>query len=145
MAIPDLNADGLLPPGIHCADLEEIARIFGQSAARRPLMNELERYVAELRRWSLAQALLMDGSFVTDQQQPHDIDVVLVLRDDYDLRRQVSPFEYNLRSTRMVRRHYGLDLFAVRPNSLEYDRFVQLFSEVRNRPDLLKGIVRVAL
>lgn len=37
------------------------------------------------------------------------------------------------------------DLFAVRPDSLEYDRFVDLFSEVRNRPDLLKGIVRVVL
>jgi hypothetical protein len=145
MPMPDLNADGFLPPGTHDAGLEDIAETFGQSATRRALMNNLRRYVAEVRRWPLAQALLVDGSFVTNKQDPNDIDVALVLRGDYDLRRQVSPVEYNLRPTRLVKREYGLDLFAVRPNSLEYDRFVQLFSQVRNRPDLLKGMIRVPL
>jgi 5'-3' exonuclease len=56
------------------------------------------RYVADLRRWDFAQELLIDGSFVTAAATPNDIDVVLVLRADYDLLQEVSPFEYNLRS-----------------------------------------------
>lgn len=145
MPIPDLNANGHLPHGIHDATLDEIAEAFGHGSPRRALMEDLRRYVSALIRWPLAQALLIDGSFVTDQTQPKDIDVILVLRGDYDLSQPVSPYEYNLRSTKMVRRGYRIDLFAVRPNSLEYDRFVALFSEVRGRPDLAKGIVRVVL
>jgi hypothetical protein len=91
------------------------------------------RYVADLRRWDFAQELLIDGSFVTAAATPNDIDFVLVLRADYDLLQEVSPFEYNLRSHRMVRRNYGLDLFSVRSNSLEYNRFVALFCQVSVR------------
>ena len=97
----------------------------------------------ELRQWPLAQAVLVDGSFVTDVLEPNDVDLVLVLRDDYDLSKSVSPFEYNLRSRRRVQKTYGLDLFVVRPQSVDYDRFVEFFSQVRNQPGQTKGIVRV--
>lgn len=145
MPIPELNNNGLLPRGIHDATLEEIAEVFGYGSTRNALMEDLRRYALALIRWPLAQALLIDGSFVTDQAQPNDIDVILVLRGDYDLNQPVSPYEYNLRSTRMVRKAYRLDLFAVRPNSLEYDRFIDLFCEVRGHPELTKGILRVVL
>ena len=91
----------------------------------------------------LAQAVLVDGSFVTDEPEPNDIDVVLVLPDGYDVSQSVSPFEYNLRSRRRIRRTFGLDLFVVLPHSLEYDRFVDFFSQVRNQPQRTKGLVRV--
>lgn len=71
------------------------------------------------------------------------IDVVLVLLDGYDVSQGVSPFEYNLRSRRRVQQAYGLDLFVVRPRSLEYDRFVDFFSQVRSQPQRTKGLVRV--
>ena len=91
----------------------------------------------------MPQAILIDGSFVTDAAEPNDVDPVLVLRDDYDLSKSVSPFEYNLRSRRRVQKAYGLDLFVVRPQSVDYDRFVEFFSQVRNQPGQTKGLVRV--
>jgi hypothetical protein len=145
MPLPEFNENGDLPPGIHDATLEQIAERFAQSSVRRSLWNEILRYVAELRHWPLAEELLVDGSFVTSEPTPHDIDIILVFRGDYDLAPEVSPFEYNLRSHRMVKRNYGLDLIAVRANSLERERFVALFSQVCGRPDLVKGIVRVQL
>lgn len=87
--------------------------------------------------------MLIDGSFVTSQLAPNDIDVIVVLRDDYDLTLPVSPFAYNLRSRRYVQRRFGLDLFVVRPNSPELAGFVDFFSKVRGREDRSKGIIKV--
>jgi uncharacterized protein DUF6932 len=143
MSLPQLNENGYLPSGIHDASLDDLSERFGYSSRRQELLANLVRYLAELRQWPLAQAVLVDGSFVTDTAEPNDIDLVLVLRDDYDLRRSVSPFEYNLRSRRCVQRTFGLDLFVVRPNSVDYDRFVDFFSQVRNQPGRPKGLVRV--
>lgn len=143
MSLPQLNEHGHLPPGIHDSTLDELTERFDQSPRRRELIANLSRYLDELWKWPLAQAILVDGSFVTDIAEPNDIDLVLVLRDDYDLTQSVSPFEYNLRSRRRVQRTFGLDLFVVRPNSVDYDRFVNFFSQVRNHPGQIKGIVRV--
>jgi hypothetical protein len=38
--IPDYNDDGYLPPGIHCATLEEIAARFGQESELRQAQME---------------------------------------------------------------------------------------------------------
>ena len=143
MTLPVFNVAGLLPPGIHDANLTEVTERFGGSLTRRQLLQGLGQYLSELNRWKLAQAVLIDGSFVTDEPEPNDIDVVLVLSDGYDLSQCVSPFEYNLRSRRRVQRAYGLDLFVVMPESLEFERFVDCFSQVRNKPQQTKGLVRV--
>ena len=143
MSLPALNQWGTLPPGIHDASLEELADRFGGSSHRQQLLEGLCRYHEELSRWPLAQAVLVDGSFVTDEPEPNDIDVVLVLPDGYDVNQSVSPFEYNLRSRRRIRRTFGLDLFVVMPHSLEYERFVDFFSQVRNQPQRTKGLARV--
>lgn len=145
MPIPAFDATGLLPTGIHDGTIEEIAARFAASPDRRSLWETLLQYLAELRRWPLAQELLLDGSFVTSEPAPHDIDAILVLRDDYDLTQEVSPFEYNLRSHSMIKRTYGLDVFVVRPRSPEYYRFLDLFSQVRDSLDVSKGLVRVRL
>ena len=108
-------------------------------------MKNLDQYLSELRKWPVAQAVLVDGSFVTGVAGPNDIDLVLILRDDYDLSRIVSPFVYNLWSRRQVRRVFGFDLFSVRPNSIDYHRFIEFFSQVRDHPGLVKGLVRVQL
>ena len=143
MSLPPFNENGHLPPGIHDASFDDLRERLGQSPRRCELLENLGRYLTELRKWPLAQAVLVDGSFVTDVAEPNDIDLVLVLRDDYDLSRSVSPFEYNLWSRRRVRRVFGFDLFAVRPNSIDYTRFVDFFSQVRSQPGLIKGLVRV--
>ena len=143
MSLPALNEWGSLPPGIYDASLDELTERFGGSSHRQQLLLGLGQYLAELGRWTLAQAVLVDGSFVTDEPEPNDIDVVLVLLDGYDVSQGVSPFEYNLRSRRRVQQAYGLDLFVVRPRSLEYVRFVDFFSQVRNQPQRTKGLVRV--
>lgn len=143
MPIPPLTEDGLLPSGIHNATIEEVNEMFGHGGNRHGLMARLREFLAELRQWQMMDELLLDGSFVTAEQDPHDIDMVLVFQQHYDMSREVSPYEYNLRSHRMVKKRFGFDLFAVRPNTPRYMKLIELFSQVKSRPDATKGIVRL--
>ena len=141
--LPPFDAEGLLPAGIHEGTFDEILERCGFNRQRVELLEKLNEYLRELAQWPLAQAVLIDGSFATSHLEPNDIDVIVVLRDDYDLTQPVSPFAYNLRSRRSVLRRFGLDLFVVRPNSPELAGFVEFFGKIRGREDRSKGIIKV--
>ena len=73
MSIPERNPQGLLPPGIHDCTLEEVGQRFGcfQWSDRRPnLYKRLLEYVRELQGAKIAEALLLNGSFVTGKPNP---------------------------------------------------------------------------
>src|SRR6476660_9378466 len=103
MAIPELNAEGVLPPGIHDCTLKEVRERFGvfQSSDRRPrLFATLRALVYEWRTAGLFLAVLLDGSFVTSKPAPNDIDLVLVVRSGHNFRGEWLPDQYNLLSSR---------------------------------------------
>jgi hypothetical protein len=68
---------------------------------------------------------------------------VLILRSDHDLGAELRPFEYNVLSRRRVRRRYRFDVLVARGGSVEYDEYAQFFQEVKGRPGLRKGILKV--
>ena len=71
--IPQFDADGLLPPGIHWATLEEVTTVFGSTPWRRQLLAGLERARKSLRRAG-CRTVYVDGSFVTSKEIPNDFD-----------------------------------------------------------------------
>jgi len=73
------------------------------------------------------------------------VDLVLVLAAGHDLRADLSPDEYNVVSRRQVRQRFGFDLVVVRAGTLEYGEAVAFFQQVRLRPGLSKGILRLQL
>ncbi len=89
--------------------------------------------------------VIVDGSFITDEDSPNDIDLILVLRPDHDFNLSLRPFEYNLLSKRSIRREYGFDVVIAIEASEALDDYAEFFSRVRNRPDLTKGLVRLSL
>jgi hypothetical protein len=153
--LPELNEHRLLPEGVHDATLDEVASVFGsfQRTSRRPtLFAELRRYVEQLRNSGWGFEIFVDGSFVMGEvDEPNDVDLVLVLSDDWDMTHSIRPFEYNLLSRKRVRREFGFDLFLVRANSTEYDELLEFFQQVRPErarelglaPGVRKGIVRI--
>jgi len=81
--IPDFDERGQLPPGIHKATLEEIAARFGQeSVLRRAEMQSLRWLVALATRAGVVR-IVVNGSFVTDEYEPNDVDCALLLGTDY--------------------------------------------------------------
>jgi hypothetical protein len=80
--IPPFNEHGYLPPGIHKATLEELAERFGwQSEVRRDEMESLQWLMGLVKRLDVRR-LVLNGSFVTDEAEPNDVDCVLLV--DFD-------------------------------------------------------------
>ena len=102
-------------------------------------------FVRDATRSGLVTAIIVDGSFVTDINDPNDIDLILVLHDGHDYNAELRPLEYNVLSRRSARRTYGFDVMLVQPRELEASENYAFFSQVRNRPALRKGMVRVVL
>lgn len=89
--------------------------------------------------------MVVDGSYVTGKPDPGDIDVLLVLRDDLDLSRQVPPFEYNARSKKYVRKEYGLDFYVGFEGDETAERMLGVFRQVKYVPGTSKGILKIVL
>lgn len=151
--IPNLQ-DGVLPEGVHDCTIDEVEKAFGQfrRTDRRPHLTEkLRRYIESVRQSGLAAAVLVDGSYVTAKDEPGDIDLVLVLRSDFDLQAELRPTEYNIQSKRVVRRLYGFDVLVAREGSEACKEWVEFFSRVKlqdpeqQTSQRRKGLLRITL
>lgn len=80
MALPELNADGYLPPGIHTASLEEVLARFGEGSPTRQRHGELLRAVVRAAlEYETIKRILVWGSFVTAKPDPNDLDYTAVV------------------------------------------------------------------
>ena len=64
--IPQFDADGLLPPGVHWAVWDEVTARFGNTQWRRHLLEGLGMAINSLRRAG-CHTVYIDGSFVTSK------------------------------------------------------------------------------
>ena len=71
--IPEFRDDGLLPPGVHWADWDELSERFGWTPQRRALLAGLRSALDNLKQAGCRVAYV-DGSFVTDKLLPNDYD-----------------------------------------------------------------------
>lgn len=151
--IPALN-DGVLPLGVHQCTFEEVQNAFGRfsrSDQRPRLTHKLKQFITAARRSGIVSAVVVDGSYITAKPEPGDIDLILVLRADFDVSQELSPIDYNIQSKRMVKHLYGFDVFPAIEGSVAYDRYVSDFSRVRlDDPEQTttqrhKGLLRIEL
>jgi hypothetical protein len=90
-------------------------------------------------------AVLVDGSFVTAEPTPNDIDLVLVVSANHDFSVDMLPSEYNVLSKRRVNQRFGFDIVLARANTDEVTETVDFFRQVRSQPHLRKGLLRIRL
>jgi hypothetical protein len=76
--IPEFNAEGYLPAGIHRASVDEIATRFGQEPDIRRAELESLRWLVDLAKKVGVARVIVDGSFVTDVWEPNDVDCLLL-------------------------------------------------------------------
>ena len=146
--------DGVLPIGIYTCTLDEVAHFFGRfnrSDQRPRLTEKLKQYVIDVRKSGIANAVIVDGSYITQKPEPGDIDLILALRADFDLAQELRPFEYNVQSKRMVSRLYGFDVLPAVDGSVAYGKYISDFSRVRlddreqTSSQRYKGLLRIEL
>jgi hypothetical protein len=146
VAIPPLNEHGWLPEGVHDCTLEEAAARFGgfQRSDRRPqLWAQFVEFVHEAQACGLIDAIIMDGSFVTAEPIPNDIDLVIVISTLQDFSVDLLPVHYNILSQRRIRHRFGFDIVAVLNEHETLAQAVAFFAQVRQRPGAKKGLLRI--
>ncbi|MEO8497417.1 MAG: hypothetical protein ABI614_20290 [Planctomycetota bacterium] len=85
MALPELMDSGELPVGVHPASLRETLDRFATGHPQRIAVGErLERIYQVAAATGHLARLVVYGSFVTDKARPNDVDVFLVMDDEFD-------------------------------------------------------------
>ena len=141
--IPEIRDDGYLPEVVHLATEAEITFRFGTSTTqRRRLALRLRRWI-ELSRSVAAKRLFVDGSFVTSEDEPNDVDAVVWLAGDFIDRVSRGDIEAIELETMLLTRRPE-ELFAAE-DRLDWDDWVEFFSRTREADGRRKGIVEVEL
>jgi hypothetical protein len=146
--IPEFTDYGCLPEGIYDCTMEEAAQRFGvfQSSDRRPrLWARFTEFIRQLKGCGFVETIMVDGSFVTEKPNPSDIDLVLVVTTRHDFSADLTPAHYNLLAQRRVRRRFGFDILVVKNGSENLKLAVEFFQQVKQRPSVKKGILRIRL
>jgi predicted nucleotidyltransferase len=84
MPLPDFNEFGDLPEGTHPASLAEVIARFGPGTVQRMAVTErLQRIHQLASATGCLDRLIIFGSYVSDVSEPNDIDVILVMQNDF--------------------------------------------------------------
>ena len=140
--LPDFTLDGLLPPGVHSAEWNEILLRLGYNRRRIFLLNGLKAALESLKNAGCPTAYI-DGSFVTSKEYPDDFDACW--EEDGVDPHALDPVLLDLRPKRIAQKakYYG-ELFpassSADPQGLSFLEFFQTTDT--GEP---KGIVRIDL
>ena len=144
MPLPHLNSTGELPEGVHQATMDEILAQFGDGTPQR------QAATARLRRiYQLAHAtgklerLILFGSYITAKPDPNDIDIVLVMRNDFDVHACEEETRILFDHPRAVEA-FGASVFWVRPLLLLLETLEEFIAHWQiKRDQTRRGIVEV--
>jgi hypothetical protein len=84
--LPLFNQHGDLPIGVHTTTLSEVVERFGAGNQQR---QEVTNRLLRIYRLALAtgklQRFIVFGSYITDKAAPNDVDIILIMRDDFQI------------------------------------------------------------
>jgi len=144
MPLPEFDSHGDLPIGVHRASLGEVLLRFGHDTPQRQLVTARLLRVHELAsRTGKLERFIIFGSYVTAKPDPKDVDIILVMRDDFqeqDYTDEMLPVLDHLRSQREL----GASVFWTRPGAVlleTVDEFVAYWQVTRELGR--RGIIEV--
>jgi hypothetical protein len=144
MPLPAFNEFGDLPEGSHPATLDEVVARFGAGSSQRQAVTDRLRRI-----YRLAMAageldrLLIFGSYVSDVDEPNDVDVILVMRNEF--RSEECPAEsLVLFDHERADRELGASVFWVRPDMLLGEPLEQFLAFWQTKRDgRRRGVVEI--
>jgi hypothetical protein len=118
MPLPDFDVSGDLPADVYRVTLKEVIQRFSSVSGSRGVCALRLVHVHELaRRTGHLQRFVIFGSYLTNQPNPKDIDVVLVMDDAFRL--EECPIESRgLFDHAVAQARYGASIFWIRPRLL---------------------------
>lgn len=84
MAIPHFNRYGNLPPGIHKATIKEAKQRLATNQRRKEIFDDFLKMIKSIptKERKVIKSLILDGSYVTDKEDPGDWDCILIVKKD---------------------------------------------------------------
>jgi hypothetical protein len=118
MALPEFNEFGDLPAGRHVSSFSEVVARFGSGTPQRMAVTERFRRIYELAvATGHLDRLVVFGSYVSDVAEPNDIDVIVVMQNDF-LPEHCPADSLVLFDHRLANDELGASIFWVRPAML---------------------------
>src|SRR4051794_3284867 len=136
MSLPVFNHAGDLPEGLHKATTDEITRRFGiETAQRQALIARLLRIYKLARATARLERFIIFGSFITSKPEPNDVDIVLIMRDDFNLN-TCDEETKKLFDHTQAEVAFGASIFWIRPSMIlleSLDEFIEYWQVKRDR------------
>jgi hypothetical protein len=146
MSLPEFNEQGDLPVGVHHATLDEVLTRFGHGTPQRQAVTaQLVRIYKLARATGKLLRFVIFGSYVTVKPAPNDIDIILVMRDDFavaECDEQTQPLFDHLHA----QQNFGASVFSVRPSTVllaTVDEFISYWQIKRDQTQ--RGIIEVSV
>jgi hypothetical protein len=142
--LPEFNESGDLPVGVHRASLVETVQLFGKgSKQREAVTGRLERVNRLASATGFLDRFIVFGSFVSTKVEPNDVDVILVMRNDFRLEDCPAGSDALFDHAR-AQAELGASIFWVRPEMLLGETIDQFLTHwQRKRDGTQRGIVEI--
>lgn len=135
MPLPAFNEFGDLPEGSHLTTFNEVAARFGVgSSQRQAVTNRLRRIYQLALATGQLERLLIFGSYVSDVDEPNDVDVILVMRNEFHSE-ECPADSLVLFDHERADRELGASVFWIRPDMLlgePLDQFLAFWQTKRD-------------
>jgi len=113
--LPEFNETGDLPSGVHRASLADTVARFGTVSDRRKLVaRRLERIHQIASQTGRLARFVVFGSFVTDKHEPNDVDVFMIMDDNFDMGSLVGEPRLLFADHGTAQDHFGASVFWMR-------------------------------
>jgi len=143
MLWPAFNELGDLPVGVYRATLGEVIAHFGHDTAQRVTITaRLERIYELARRTGQVQTFIIFGSYVTEEPNPRDVDIFLVMRGGFQPRDAPSEVQSLFRHD-TAQSAFGASIFWVNAETSFADTEDLIIGWQTRRDLQRRGIVEV--
>jgi len=144
MTLPELDNKGELPLGVHPATIKDVVERFGHGTPQREgVTSRLVRVYGIARRTGKLKRFVLFGSYVTTKPAPNDIDIILIMRDDFrgeDYTEDLLPVLDHQRAQSEL----GASIFWIRSGSILLESVDEFVAHWQIKRDLTqRGIVEI--
>lgn len=144
MSLPEFNNKGDLPNGVYRATLNAVVERFGYGTQQREdVTSRLVRIYGIAYRTGKLERFVLFGSYVTSKSAPGDVDIILIMRDDFresDYTEELLP----LLDHQRAQRELGASIFWIRSGSILLENVDEFVAHWRIKRDLTRrGIVEI--
>ena len=115
MPLPDFNDAGDLPPGIHECSLADADGRVGKNPDRGRLLSQRLKRIHQIAlQTGFLERFVLFGSFVTNKHEPNDVDVFMIMDDNFEMGSLVAEPRLLFADHGTAQDHFGASVFWMR-------------------------------